>query len=104
MLKPSTTPITHSKLTQPLPECFTLLTWNLQKTDFSHYIHRPIEALLSIDQADLLSLQEAAIQPQQNRVFDMAFHMAPNIQTTKNFYGVVTASNHKQSAHHQCLT
>lgn len=108
MLKPKTTPIieptTHSNDQVALPETFTLLTWNLQKVDFSHYIHRPIEDLLPIDQADLLSLQEAAIKPQQNRFFNLPFFMAPNIETKKGFFGVLTASEFKHSAHQQCLT
>ncbi|BCN94234.1 EEP domain-containing protein [Thiomicrorhabdus immobilis] len=108
MLKPKTTPITetngHSTYQQALPEFFTLLTWNLQKIDFSHFIHRPIEELLPITQVDLLSLQEAAIQPQQNRFFNLPFFMAPNIETRNRFFGVLTASQFKQSAHQQCLT
>ena len=104
MLKPKTSPITHSDSNHALPECFTLLTWNLQKVDFSHHIHRPIENLLDIENVHLLSLQEAAVKHQQNRFFNLPFFMAPNIETQNTFYGVVTASDYKQSAHHQCLT
>ncbi len=104
MLKPKITPISQINCQQTLPECFTLLTWNLQKVDFSHYIHRPIETLLSIPKVHLLSLQEAAIKPKQNRFFNLPFFMTPNIETKKQFYGVVTASNYYQSAFSQHLT
>ena len=104
MLKPKTTPISQHQHQETLPECFTLLTWNLQKVDFFHYIHRPIESLLSIPKVHLLSLQEAVIKPEQNRFFNLPFFMAPNIETKKQFYGVVTASNYYQSAFSQQLT
>ncbi|HHS99733.1 MAG TPA: endonuclease/exonuclease/phosphatase family protein [Thiomicrospira sp.] len=104
MFKPKISPTSYTESNTVLPDCFTLLTWNLQKVDFSHYIHRPIESLLSIKNAHLLSFQEAAIQHQQNRFFNLPFLMAPNIQTKKQLYGVLTASQFKQSAHQQCLT
>ena len=104
MLRPRTSPITNSDSSLALPECFTLLTWNLQKVDFSHHIHRSIESLLNIDKVHLLSLQEAAVKHQQNRFFNLPFFMAPNIETKQTLFGVVTASDFKQSAHHQYLT
>ncbi|MDG6778589.1 endonuclease/exonuclease/phosphatase family protein [Thiomicrorhabdus sp. zzn3] len=108
MYKPKSTPISHSlhlqTVSTPLPACFTLVCWNLQKVDFAHFIHRPIENLLPIDQAQLLSLQEAGAWAQQNKFFDLPFVMAPNIQTRKKHFGVLTASSHSMSAHHQCLT
>ena len=87
-----------------LPECFTLLTWNLHKVDFSHYIHRPISTLIDIEPPHLLSLQEAAIQSQQPKFFNLPFVMAPNIQRQHKHFGVLTASHHHCTAQHQCLT
>ncbi|MGM0541766.1 MAG: endonuclease/exonuclease/phosphatase family protein [Pseudomonadota bacterium] len=87
-----------------LPDRFTLLTWNLQKVDFSHYINRPIENLIDIESPHLLSLQEAAIQVQQPRFFNLPFVMAPNIQNYNKHFGVLTASQHHCTAQHQCLT
>ncbi|WP_373020646.1 endonuclease/exonuclease/phosphatase family protein [Thiomicrorhabdus sp.] len=108
MYKPKFTPLSHAhpleQSEHPLPDCFTLLTWNLQKVDFGHYIHRPIETLLSIRTPHLLSLQEAATRPMQSKFFDLPFVMAPNIQTQKNHYGVLTASTSGITPHHQCLT
>lgn len=106
MYKPKLTPISVNPETQrnALPNCFTLLVWNLQKTDFSHYLHRPIEELISTPIPHLLSLQEAATQCSQTRFFNFPFVMAPNIQTSKSHFGVVTASAHQIKPYRQCLT
>lgn len=104
MYKPKNSPICLQPNYCALPETFSLVVWNLQKTDFSHFTHRTIDQLLPIHPAHLLSLQETAIQPQQNTFFNLPFYMAPNIQTPKKLFGVLTASAYQQSAHHQCLT
>lgn len=108
MYKPKFTPIPHSlhnsQNSNALPDCFTLITWNLQKVDFSHYIHRPIEALLPVPEAHILSFQEAATRPSQFKFFDLPFVLAPNIQTQQKQFGVLTASAHHLKPHHQCLT
>jgi endonuclease/exonuclease/phosphatase (EEP) superfamily protein YafD len=72
--------------------------------DFSHYIHRPIESLIEINPPHLLSLQEAAVQTQQPKFFNMPFVMAPNIQDHHKHFGVLTASQHHCNPQHQCLT
>jgi endonuclease/exonuclease/phosphatase (EEP) superfamily protein YafD len=108
MYLPKFTPLaqTHHSLTpgSPLPDCFTLLAWNLQKVDFSHHVHRSIDSLLPVNQVHLLSLQEAATQPMQNTFFNLPFVMAPNIQTRNKHFGVLTASEFGLTPHHQCLT
>lgn len=105
MYRPNYTPLsTPSGLAHPLPDPFNLLCWNLQKTDFSHFMHRSIRELLPIPAPHLLALQEAATTPAQNRFFDMPFIMAPNIQTPKRHFGVLTASPYRMNAHQQCLT
>ncbi len=108
MYRPTFSPIPHPVSAKAkdlcLPDCFTLLAWNLHKEDFSHYIHRPIENLINIEPPHLLSLQEAAIQLQQPRFFNMPFVMAPNIQNNNKQFGVLTASQHHCSTQHQCLT
>jgi len=106
MYKPKLTPLsTHKPASKTaLPESFTLLVWNLQKHDFSHFLHRPIEELIQTPAADILSLQEAAIQFSQTRFFNLPFVMAPNIQTSKGHFGVVTASNYQVKPYRQCLT
>lgn len=108
MFKPKLTLISHAA-TKPeadsvLPNPFRLLTWNLQKTDFSHYTHRPIEQLLEIETPHLLSMQEAATFPMQNRFFNLPFIMAPNIETRRRHFGVLTACGFAMSAQHQLLT
>ncbi|MEA3405281.1 MAG: endonuclease/exonuclease/phosphatase family protein [Pseudomonadota bacterium] len=106
MYKPKHTPLSVNTEAQhdSLPERFTLLVWNLQKSDFSHYLHRPIEELIKIPVPHILSLQEAATQFAQNRFFNLPFVMAPNIQTSKGHFGVVTASSHQIKPYRQCLT
>ncbi|WP_319381809.1 endonuclease/exonuclease/phosphatase family protein [Thiomicrorhabdus sp.] len=108
MYKPKLTPISHERAIihadSALPDPFRLLTWNLHKTDFSHYVHRPIERLLEIETPHLLSFQEAATVPMQNRFFNLPFVMAPNIQTRSRHFGVLTASQYGMLARHQCLT
>lgn len=108
MYKPKSTPVSlvdgSDTLDENLPNPFRLLTWNLHKTDFSHFIHRPIEALLPIDPPDLLSFQEAATHNQQSLFFNQPFVMAPNIETRHNYYGVLTASHAVMWGRNQCLT
>lgn len=105
MYKPKHTPISHlTELQTTLPECFSLICWNLQKVDFSHYLNRRIEDLLDIEEMHILSMQEARIQPQQNSFFGLPFHMSPNIETKTNVYGALTASSHKQKPFGQFLT
>jgi len=106
MYKPKLTPLSlnDSAVLESLPETFTLLVWNLQKVNFSHFIFRPIEELIDIPKPHLLSLQEAATHPMQNRFFNFPFIMAPNIQTKKNHYGVITASSFNIQPYQQCLT
>lgn len=104
MFKPKHSPITLSNSTEALPATFSLLTWNLQKTKFPHHANRSISDLLGIDDIHLLSLQEAAVQAQQNKFFGLPFLIAPNIERTNNLYGVVTASAFQQKTHHHCLT
>lgn len=107
MYKPKITPISHHlhlENKSVLPHYFVLLTWNLHKIDFSHFIHRPIEQLLSIDPPHLLSLQEAVARDAQHKFFNLPFIMAPNIETKKKHFGVLTASAFAMKAHHQCLT
>ncbi len=104
MYKPKQSPISQQTSSQPLPNTFSLLTWNLQKVDFLHHAHRPIEKLLNIPSTHLLSLQEVVIQSQQNRFFNLPFLMAPNIETSSKIYGVLTASNYQQHTQHQYLT
>jgi len=106
MYKPKLTPLSlpSKDASENLPETFTLLVWNLQKTDFSHFILRPIEALINVPAPHLLSLQEASTRPMQNRFFNFPFVMAPNIQTAKFHYGVLTASPFVFKPYQQCLT
>lgn len=106
MYKPKLTPLSvHKPLTaKSLPKTFTLLVWNLQKVNFSHFIFRPIEELINISTPHILSLQEAATHPMQTRFFNFPFVMAPNIQTKQNHYGVITASGHRIQPYQQCLT
>ncbi|MBN2866697.1 MAG: endonuclease/exonuclease/phosphatase family protein [Thiotrichales bacterium] len=106
MYKPKLTPLglNHSEKPAGLPERFTLLVWNLHKIDFSPFLFRPIEELIEIPEPHLLSLQEAATNPMQTRFFNFPFVMAPNIQTQKKHYGVVTASSFAMQPFQQCLT
>lgn len=111
MYKPSYTPInytTNGVLETRLPPCFTVLTWNLQKTDFSHYVQRPIRDLFRGLNHDItphiLSLQEAKTKPEQNTFFNLPYIMAPNIQTQKHHFGVVTASSSIITPTRQFLT
>ncbi|WP_019557353.1 endonuclease/exonuclease/phosphatase family protein [Thiomicrorhabdus arctica] len=108
MLRPKTTPLSqhaHPSLnSQKLPTHFTLITWNLQKIDFSHYINRPIEHLLNLPTLHILSLQEAATHHLQQTFFNLPFVMASNIQTRRKHYGVMTASDYAITPYQQCLT
>ena len=112
MYKPKFTPISHHHADNPvnknLPDCFTVFAWNLQKTDFSHYIHRSLNDLLKkLDpeiQPHILSFQEAKTFPSQNTFFNLPFIMAPNIQTKLNHFGVLTASSSIITPMRQCLT
>ena len=106
MYKPKLTPLSENTASETLclPETFTLLVWNLQKTNFSHFLFRPIEALINVPAPHILSLQEASTLPLQNRFFNFPFVMAPNIQTAKYHYGVLTASPFQTKPYQQCLT
>jgi len=106
MYKPKLTPLGSSIPTpeDSLPETFTLLAWNLQKVDFAHFIFRPIEELIDVTRPHLLSLQEAYTRAMQNRFFSFPFVMAPNIQTKKGYYGVITATPFPIKPYQQCLT
>ena len=112
MYQPKYTPIA-SRQAQPtsqdqLPECFTLLAWNLQKTDFSHYVYRNLKELLTqselTNEPHILSFQEAKTLPEQISFFNLSFVIAPNIQTKKNHFGVLTASSSIINPIRQCLT
>ncbi len=106
MYKPKITPLADAPDSDRyhLPESFTLLAWNLQKHDFLHYQHRPIEELIQIPKTHLLSLQEASTRASQSRFFNVPFVMAPNIQTRAKHYGVVTASCAPIKPYRQCMT
>ena len=106
MYKPKLTPLSLHPVapSQSLPGTFTLLVWNLQKHDFSHFLLRPIEQMINIPAPHLLSLQEASTRPLQNSFFNFPFVMAPNIQTAKFHYGVLTASSLIIKPYQQCLT
>jgi len=112
MYHPKYTPIAGHQTQQTsqnqLPDCFTLLAWNLQKTDFAHYIYRNIKDLLIYtelrDEPHILSLQEAKTLPEQTRFFNLGFVLAPNIQTKQNHFGVLTASSSIINPIRQCLT
>ncbi|MBD3755638.1 MAG: endonuclease/exonuclease/phosphatase family protein [Gammaproteobacteria bacterium] len=105
MYRPHYTPLSEPNHQQkPLPNCFKLLCWNLQKTDFSHFMHRTIEQLLDIAPPQLLALQEASTHESQTRFFDLPFAMAPNIQTGKRHFGVLTACEYSMTPYLQCLT
>lgn len=95
MYKPKLTPIS-STLTNlgALPNPFRLIAWNCHKVDFTSHHHQPIESLLNIPSPQLLSLQEAALTPEQPHFFQLSYIMTPNIQTHKKLYGVLTASTH----------
>ena len=106
MYKPKLTPLSFNEpsVSDRLPNTFTLLVWNLQKVNFSHFVFRPIEELINIPSPQILSLQEAATQSMQTRFFNFPFVMAPNIQTNQNHFGVITASKHRIQPFQQCLT
>lgn len=104
MYRPKHTPLSNNESIQPLPESFSLLCWNLQKVDFSGAQQQTVEQLLNIEEMHLLSLQEARINAHQNRFFGRPFSMAPNIETPKSTYGVITASDFQQTIYQQFLT
>ena len=104
MYHPQYSPISDYTAQEPLPNTFTLLSWNLQKVDFSLFQPRSIEQLLKIEEAHILSLQEARVTENQNTFFGLPFVMAPNIETQNNIYGVLTASAYQQKVHRQVLT
>lgn len=104
MYRPKHTPVRPLDSTSPLPEEFSVISWNLQKVDFSGSQLQTIEQLLHIEEMHILSLQEARVNEHQNRFFGHPFSMAPNIETPKNTYGVVTASAYEHSTYQQFLT
>lgn len=101
MYKPRYTPVSQNTSSRFLPNTFSLLTWNMQKTNFLHYAHQPIEKLLNIPSVHLLSLQEVIIKDKQNKFFNLPFLMAPNIETSNDICGVLTASLYQQQAKFQ---
>lgn len=104
MYRPKNSPISSDSQLVKLPKRFSLICWNLHKTDFSNFQPRRIEKLLDIEEMHILSLQEARVQPNQNHCFGLPFRMSPNIQTRTNTFGAITASAYQQSTHHQFLT
>lgn len=104
MYTPKRSPISYPNKNTPLPNKFTLLCWNLQKLDVTQYQNHRIEQLLDIQEAHILSLQEASITVHQSNFFGLPFVMAPNIETRKRVHGVVTASAYDFSSNHRFLT
>ncbi|PLA73933.1 EEP domain-containing protein [Hydrogenovibrio sp. SC-1] len=95
MYKPKLTPLSIPSATARfLPNPFRLIVWNCHKVNFDRHHHQPIEKLLNIPAPQILSLQEATLTPEQPHFFQLPYIMTPNIQTTKNLYGVLTASSH----------
>ena len=104
MYKPKHSPLSDKTSELRLPNPFSLISWNLQKVDFSIYQPRKIEQLLNIEEMHILSLQEARIHENQRSFFGLPFCMAPNIETPNNVYGALTASAYQLEASHQFLT
>lgn len=108
MYRPTHTPIVDDYFSKPqarpLPASFVVMAWNVQKNDFSEHAGAHISDLLSVDQVDILALQEAVAQSQQSRFFQARYYMAPNLQKGGRHFGVVTASDYAMQPLTQCLT
>jgi endonuclease/exonuclease/phosphatase (EEP) superfamily protein YafD len=90
----------------PLPSCFTLLVWNLQKTHAQTLkpsaFARLLETALPVH---LFALQEARVNMKSKLgPFNAPFIMASNIQTRQNHFGVMTASRHPMTLQTRFLT
>ena len=105
MLKPK---ITHTHLlheNESLNHAFSLLCWNVQKStqkeDFLIYLHE----LHQHYDLDILMLQEAKID--LNSKLDLkaySYVLAPNIQTKKALFGVLTAAKSHYHHHQSYIT
>jgi endonuclease/exonuclease/phosphatase (EEP) superfamily protein YafD len=105
MLKPETI---HSYLQhqeERLGHSFSLLCWNVQKSTlneaFSIYLHELNQRF----DLDLLMLQEAKVH--LHTKLDLkaySYVLAPNIQTKKALFGVLTASKSHYHHHHTYIT
>ncbi len=78
-----------------LPEIFGLFCWNVYKQTLNKNFEPLMRTLLHHNQADLILLQEAKINKDIKHCLipNYPYVCAPNIETKKNYYGVLNASD-----------
>lgn len=104
MYQPKHSPISQNAEQKVLPKTFSILCWNIQKTDFSNLSPHQLQQQLNLQAMHIFVLQEARIRNNQNRCLNLAFKMSPNLQTKQNVYGTITASAFQQVMQQQLIT
>jgi len=84
---------------------FSLLSWNIHKLNLNNDFFPTINQLIHNQQLDFILLQEVKLNIHQPMpLTNYAYKTAPNIQTAKHIYGVLTASHHPFLSHKPILT
>jgi len=93
MLAPSQHVTKYYHQNRNLPCRFSLLVWNVHKENSNYSFKQKFTTLLQTYPSDILLLQEIKFSKNSKLLFqDYSFALAPNIETKKDFYGVVTAT------------
>lgn len=93
MLKPRSSPCTNQQRSQPLPQRFSLLLWNIHKENQDRAFITTLETLLSKHPSDLLLFQEFKYPKQDLLTLPQyTYTLASNIETNKSYYGVLSAA------------
>ncbi len=104
MLQPKHSPVHYNRSTKRLGSTFTLLSWNMNKRTLEKHAAHYSKTLFDEESVDIIALQEAKTELDVHTLYTFPSVMSPNIQTSKNLYGVQTASNHSFKAYQQHLT
>jgi len=107
MFLPKHSPEHSSENSKLMSEHFSLLSWNIQKLSLNKDFSPTINYLINSHQLDFILLQEVKLNYDTSLPLPLsnyAYLTAPNIQTPKHIYGVLTASHHPFVSHRKLLS
>ncbi|MDY0233556.1 MAG: endonuclease/exonuclease/phosphatase family protein [Sulfurimonas sp.] len=93
MFYPKSKPIEGFFQDASLEDSFSLLSWNIHKENLNPKFKLTLKELLEENSVDFLLFQEYKIDKSYDIIIDQYnYATAPNIETKKHLYGVLTAS------------
>lgn len=93
MFYPKSKPIEGVFQKAPLQDKFSILSWNIHKENLNQNFKLTLKKLLDENSVDFLLFQEYKINKSYDIIIDQYnYAIAPNIETKKHLYGVLTAS------------